>query len=141
MARVPASFGGRLACLLYDGMLVTGVVLAAALPFVGLTHRLDPDWTRPLLQVYVVAVVGGYFTLFWRKGQTLGMKTWGVELVAHDGGRPGWGRLWLRFALAVLNLALLGVGWWSALWHPQRQFLQDRIAGTRLVKALPRRHP
>jgi uncharacterized RDD family membrane protein YckC len=133
----PPSVARRLACVIYDGLLVVAVVFAAAFPFVGLTRHLAPALAVPLTQAYVLLVVAGYFTLFWRKGQTLAMKTWGFELVSAAGGRVSWGQAGLRFLLACLNLVLLGLGWWAAYLDPGRQFLQDQLAGTRLVRSTP----
>lgn len=124
--------GRRLACAFYDGLLVAALILVAAFPFVPLTQALDPAIAKALLQVYLILVAGGYFTLFWRKGQTLAMKTWKIRIESARGGTPSIRQAWLRYLLSCINLALLGVGWWSALFTPDRQFLQDRLAGTRL---------
>jgi uncharacterized RDD family membrane protein YckC len=77
-------------------------------------------------------IAGIYFTLFWRKGQTLAMKTWGIKLVSANGKPPSNRQLWLRYLLACLNLLILG--WWAALLRQDRQFLQDHFAGTRLER-------
>ena len=127
------SVGRRLLCVFYDGLLLVAVLLVASFPFVVLTQKLDPGLARHLMQVYLFMVAGGYFTLFWRKGQTLAMKTWRLRLEAASDGRPSWGRLWLRYVLAWANLATAGLGWWAAWFRDDRQFLQDRLAGTRLV--------
>lgn len=123
----------RLLCVLYDGLLLGAVLLVATFPFVALTQRLEPTLARHLLQAYLFLVAGGYFAVFWRKGQTLAMKTWRFRLETDTGGRPGWGQAGLRYLLAWANIALLGVGWWAAWFRADRQFLQDRLAGTRLV--------
>ena len=127
------SVGKRLLCALYDGLLLAAVLLVASFPFVALIRHLDPGLARHLMQGYLFLVMGGYFTLFWRKGQTLAMKTWRLRLENADGSQPGWGRLWLRYLLAWANLASLGLGWWVAWFRNDRQFLQDNLAGTRLV--------
>jgi uncharacterized RDD family membrane protein YckC len=44
----------------------------------------------------------------------------------------------LRFFLALLGLLLAGAGFWWALVDRDRQFLHDRLAGTRLVR-VPRK--
>jgi len=44
----------------------------------------------------------------------------------------------LRFSLALIGLLLAGVGFWWALFDRDRQFLHDRIVGTRLVR-VPRK--
>lgn len=127
------SLGRRLLCVLYDGLLLGAVLLVATFPFVALTQALEPTMARHLLQAYLFLVAGFYFTVFWRKGQTLAMKTWKLRMETDLGAQPGWGRAWLRYILAWVNLILLGTGWWAALFRADRQFLQDRLAGTRLL--------
>lgn len=127
------SLGRRLLCVLYDGLLLAAVLLVATFPFVALTQALDPAVARHLLQSYLFLVAGFYFTVFWRKGQTLAMKTWKMRLETDAGAPPGWSRAWIRYILAWVNLILLGMGWWAALFRADRQFLQDRLAGTRLL--------
>ena len=135
-AAAAPSLRRRLACAAYDALLLLAVWLVAAFPFVALSSSLPPTWARAAMQFYLFLVAGAYFSVFWRKGQTLAMKTWRIRIVdAQHGGMPSWPRLWLRYALAGLNLACLGCGWWLALLRHDRQFMQDRLAGTRLVNS------
>jgi uncharacterized RDD family membrane protein YckC len=74
-------------------------------------------------------VFAAYFLWCWlRGGQTLAMKAWHIRLV---GVTPA--RAIMRFLL----LALLPVSIAWALFDRDRQFLHDRLAGTRLVNAKP----
>ncbi len=123
----------RLLCVLYEGLLLLAVLFLAAFPFVAFTQGLPHALARHALQGYLFLVGGLYFTLFWRKGQTLAMKTWRIRIDSATGGAASLRQVWLRYFLACANLALGGVGWWSALFAADRQFLQDRLAGTRLV--------
>ena len=66
------------------------------------------------------------------------MKTWRIRLVTVDGSPLSLKQAALRFVLALLGLLLVGVGFWWALFDRDRQFLHDRIAGTRLVR-VPRK--
>ena len=120
--------------MLYDGLLLSAFVLFATFPFVMLTGSLERNLARHLLQAYVLLLAGGYFTFFWHRGQTLAMKTWKLRMETESGAPPDWRRAWLRYVLACANLMLLGLGWWSAPFRADRQFLQDRLAGTRLTK-------
>lgn len=124
----------RLACNLYESLVLIAVLFVAAFPVAALMSQLPPHIGVNLLRIYLFIVAGLYFTLFWRRGQTLAMKTWGIRLVAADGGPPSRAQVWLRYLLASLNLALLGVGWWAALLRHDRQFLHDRYAKTRLIR-------
>lgn len=148
----------RLACWLYEGMLMFGVVFIAGYLFSTLSqtrHALD---NRHGLQAFLFVVFGIYFTWFWAKGQTLAMKTWHIRVVDRHGQPLTQLRALLRYVLSWLwflpplaavapfslpagesTVLLLG---WVAVWatlsrfHPQRQFLHDALAGTRLVQAV-----
>jgi len=130
----PPSLGRRLACNLYEGLLLIAVLLIAGFPFAALVQQLPLEINIVLLRIYLFCIAGAYFALFWRKGQTLAMKTWRIRMVNQTGDAPGAAQVWLRFALASLNLALLGVGWWAALVRKDGQFLQDHYAGTKLER-------
>jgi len=130
------SLGRRLACNFYESLLLAAVLFVAAFPLAAVAPKLPPHIGITLLRIYLLLVAGIYLTLFWRKGQTLAMKTWGIRLVGKNGAPPSTAQVWLRYLLACLNLALLGIGWWAALLRKDRQFLQDRFAGTHLI-----RHP
>ncbi|MEY2620730.1 MAG: hypothetical protein RIT26_550 [Pseudomonadota bacterium] len=149
----------RLACWLYEGMLLFGVVFLADYLFSTLSqsrHALD---NRLGQQAFLFLVLGIYFTWFWHKGQTLAMKTWHIRIVQAHGGPVSQSRALLRYVLSwvwfIPSLALiwaldlpLGSGsvlifGWIAVWavlsrfHPERQFWHDAWAGTRLINSRP----
>ena len=132
----PPSLPRQLACNVYECMLLIALLFVAALPFVVFTMLLPPDLglilRESVLWIYLFGIAGLYFTFFWRKGQTLAMKTWGIKLVSASGKPLSKRQLWLRYLLACLNLLVLG--WWVALLRQDRQFLQDHFAGTRLER-------
>ena len=129
-----AGFGKRLASGLYELLILVALVFIATLPFSYIFGDATQGWKRHLLQAWVVFVVAAYFTWFWtRGGQTLPMKTWRFRVVRAD-GTPLTPLLALhRFALALLGLLALGLGFLWALVDRDRQFLHDRLAGTALV--------
>lgn len=150
----------RMACWVYEGMLLFAVVFIAGWLFSTLGQvRSGMDERRPLLQAFLFVVFGIYFSWFWSRGQTLAMKTWNIRAVDAAGRPLSQGRAllrylcsWLWFLPPLLALAPfhLGVGQyavvvfgWVAVWallsrfHPQRQFWHDALAGTRLIAAPP----
>jgi uncharacterized RDD family membrane protein YckC len=133
------SFLIRLSAMVYELLLVTAVVFVASfvvLPFVG---DLKTPWQRHLFQVWILLVVFVYFAAFWlRSGQTLAMKTWRIHLVDLEGGRISLRQAAGRFVLALLGLMLGGAGFLWALFDRDRQFLHDRLMGTRLMR-VPRK--
>jgi uncharacterized RDD family membrane protein YckC len=149
----------RLACWLYEGMLLFGVVFLADYLFSTLSqsrHALD---NRMGQQAFLFLVLGIYFTWFWHKGQTLAMKTWHIRIVDLQGSAVSQSRALGRYVLSwvwfIPSLALiwaldlpLGSGsvlifGWIAVWailsrfHPERQFWHDVWAGTRLIDSRP----
>ena len=63
------------------------------------------------------------------------MKTWRLKVVMHDGTELSRRRAALRYVLALLSVVCAGIGFLWPLIDPQRQYLHDRIAGTRIVNA------
>jgi len=133
-ARVPG-VARRLASALYDLLIVFALVLVATFPFIALVGDSTHGWRRYLLQLWVFVVAGAYFVGFWSHGgQTLPMKTWHIRLVdAQDGSAIGVVRAMHRYFLALLGTLALGLGFFWAIADRDRQFLHDRLAGTRLV--------
>jgi uncharacterized RDD family membrane protein YckC len=125
----------RLAAMTYEGTLLFGVAFVSTALFLlaaGGASGLE-GWRHLALRVYLGAVFAGYFLWCWlRGGQTLAMKAWHIRLVAPGHERVPPGKALLRFVLAVL-LVPSGIGILWALLDPERQFLHDRLAGTRLI--------
>jgi uncharacterized RDD family membrane protein YckC len=139
IAPTTAPFLVRIAAMIYESLLVTAVVFVVALPFLYIVSRAERGWVRHVFQLYLLGILFAYFSAFWlRSGQTLAMKTWRIRLVDRNGGRITFRQALLRFFLALLGLVLGGIGFWGALGDRDRQFLHDRIAGTRLVR-VPRK--
>lgn len=157
----------RLASLAYEALLLAAIVLVTgfvAAPFVspaaGREHALlvPGIGARILSGVAVFAAAGVYCVWSWSGGRrTLPMKTWRMALLRADGRfidaktaivryLSAWiGPLASLAAYAALERTGLGLhgGWliafnflWSAI-DRERQFLHDRIAGTRIVMAWP----
>lgn len=149
----------RFASMMYEGVLLFGIVFAAGYIFDTLTESHDAHMFRPIRQGVLFIAIGIYFLACWRKGQTLPMKTWNIRLAGADGTPPSFGRLLLRYLL-MWPLPLLGAlavqgasaltGYASTdllivfapftifIWtwfDKDGQFLHDRLAGTRLVDA------
>ena len=151
----------RLACFLYEGVLLFGIVMGAGLLYGLVTNQRHALIGLMGLRVFLFVVLGGYFVYFWsRRGQTLAMRTWHIRIVVADGTPPRPLRAALRYLLAwlwfmpalaalwlsglsgtgtVFTVLLTGVLAYAALtWlHPQRQYLHDALCGTRLVVARP----
>lgn len=142
---------------MYEGMLLLAIAFVTLYIVDSLTQRSDPQQWSYGIQALLFIALGVYFILnWWRKGQTLPMKTWGIRLCRNDGNKP---RLWQLLGRYVLAwcLPLLGaygvqvlsiqMGWPSVTilviftpflnfvyswFDAQGKFLHDRIMRTRL---------
>lgn len=144
--------------MMYEGVLLFGVVFLAGYLFDTLTQSRNALMLRHGRQAILFIAMGVYFVTCWRmRGQTLPMKTWNIRLVGADGRSPGTGLLLLRYILvwpvpllaAALVLAASRFTGYSStdllivfapftafIWtwfDPERQFLHDRLLGTRLI--------
>jgi uncharacterized RDD family membrane protein YckC len=63
-----------------------------------------------------------------------------VRLAQKDGSRLSIRQALLRYGIALCGCCLGGVAFWWALADRERQFLHDRLAGTRLFDSKPRRN-
>lgn len=149
----------RLACMVYETLLLSGVVFAAGFLFSILTQTRNALDNRLGMQIFLFVVLGGYFAWFWSKGQTLAMKTWHLHLQDESGQLISQNRAITRYLSAwvwitppVLMASLLGaepkatiamaviwIGIWFMLCYTRqdRQFLHDVWSGTKLVYIQP----
>ncbi len=158
-AVVAPSLSRRMACFVYEGMILFGIGLipgAIGALFVALTGHQHPLQSDTALRVITFTIYAVYFTWFWSvRGQTLPMQTWRIRVVTAQGAALTQPRALARFvascawfAPAALIASLNGWTRWQglgaiavgvvayallALLHPQRQFWHDVICGTRLI--------
>ena len=156
----------RLACFVYEGMLMFGMLLipgAIGALFFALTGQHHPLQSESALRVIAFVMFGIYFTYFWSsRGQTLPMQTWRLRVVTAEGGQLTQRRALLRYlascawfapaaSLAWANgwtgwrgLGAISIGCVAyallALLHPQRQFWHDALCRTRLINFAPVTH-
>jgi uncharacterized RDD family membrane protein YckC len=122
----------RLASMVYEAVLLFAVGFFAAWLFFFASGGRDATAgaARHLLQVFIGLVFAAYFLWSWlRGGQTLAMKAWRIRLVEVTPLKA-----LIRLVLAMLLVpTLISIVW--SLFDRDRQFLHDRLAGTRLTSA------
>lgn len=164
-APAPAGLWRRFASMMYEGILLFGVVFLASYLFDTLTQSRSGLTLRHGRQIVVFIAIGIYFILCWRaRGQTLPMKTWNIRLVDRDGRTPPMSRLVVRYILVwplplvfaqaifaishatgrpATDLLIVFAPFTLFIWpwlDADRQFLHDRLLGTRLVDVpIPRK--
>jgi len=150
----------RLISMVYETLLGFAVLFLPFLVFEIATHGSHTPTMEHMRQALAFLVLGAYFIHQWsRDGQTLAMKTWRLKLV-----RPGHSHLslqtaavryllsWMWVLPALLAALVLDLHKWQALgalgagillWSltafldKDRQFLHDKLTGTRLVQLPP----
>ena len=128
----------RLTSMLYEILLLLGVLaLTFMIPLLIVGAALNYTPPGSVLWVYVFLVLGVYFLWYWRTGgQTLAMQTWKLRIVNTEGEQISLRQGCIRYALAWPSVLLFGLGIVWALLDKERQFLHDRLAGTRIVLLL-----
>jgi uncharacterized RDD family membrane protein YckC len=120
--------------MLYESLLAFAVAFFAGWVFFFASGGKDATsgLLRIELQAFVVVALAAYFVWCWlRGGQTLAMKAWRIRLV---GLTPA--KALLRFLYALVFLPT-GISILWALFDRDRQFLHDRLAGTKLIFVPP----
>lgn len=155
--------GRRLAALIYEGLLLFGVLMLAGWLYGGLTQQRHALEGRLGLQVFLFLVLAIYFVWFWTHGgQTVALKAWRMKVVTASGVPLTQSRALARFALSWLwflpslgAIQLAGLHSGAAIGttivagalayavtiylHPQRQYLHDALCGTCIIDATPTR--
>jgi uncharacterized RDD family membrane protein YckC len=123
----------RFASLGYEAILLTPVLFIAAYLFLALTQAVRTPVLHAMFQLWLLGVLAIYFVYCWRRGgQTLAMKTWRIRVARKDGSTLSTREAIARFLLALWSLALFGAGFWWGFVDRERQFLHDRLVGSRL---------
>ncbi len=136
LAANAATLKRRFLSLVYEILILAAVLLLATLPLVFLTQGWAQHFARAALQLWLLLFCGAFYTWQWAgTGQTLPMKTWKLRVVRRDGAPPSHARAFVRYFAALISVATLGMGFLWALLDSDKQFLHDRLAGTRLVDA------
>ena len=125
----------RFAAMFYDSLLLAAVLFFAFIPFVVLFGDLAKQGYNPLSTLYMLAVALLYFGWQWTHGgQTLGMKTWKIRVVSLEDGAVSWKQATVRFLVAMVSWAALGLGFVWGLRDPDCLTWHDRASGTRMER-------
>jgi len=147
----------RLISMVYEILLGFAVLFLPFLVFEIATRASHAPAVEHARQALAFLVLGAYFIHSWtRKGQTLAMQTWRLQLVAPGRSHVSLHQAALRYLLSWMWVApalvvdylfqlerwhalyaiFAGIALWAltAFLDKDRQFLHDRLAGTRLVQ-------
>ena len=104
-ADIPASLPRRLAAMLYDGLLVTGIwMLLTFILVIARNDRVPPAIAFALLIGSAVVFCSFFWVMY---GRTLGMQAWNLRL--HSRAISGSARVTITQALARFTVLLPGI--------------------------------
>ena len=131
---MPVTLPRRLAAILYDSLLLAGVLFAASVPLVvtGGGRAIAPG--NPIYLAYLLLVAYGYFAVGWSHGgQTLGMQSWRVRLVSDSAAPFGYRRSLARFLGAIVSWLPCGAGFLWSLREPRGRSWHDLVSHSVLI--------
>lgn len=146
----------RLVCMVYEALLLFGVIFISVLAFDVVTQSKQTVTWRYVRELWIFSVAGLYFVFFWvRSGQTLAMKTWRIRLEDSQHRKIPLIKAIVRYCLAwmwflpglaiaaqlqlsplnsLLAVSICFLLWaLTAIFNDDKQFLHDKLAKTRLV--------
>jgi len=132
----------RLFAIIYDCFLLGALLFIASALVTALNHGKAVEPGNAIYPFFVLLLSGLsylYFAWFWiRGGQTLGMKTWRIQLQLDateknaDAG-IGWKLCAIRFLGAIISWCVIGMGFIWALVDKKKRCWHDLITKTVLI--------
>ncbi len=127
----------RLFAILYDSFLLMAIlfIISAIATALNQGKAVEPgDTLYPLLVFIIFTLSYLYFAWFWiNGGQTLGMKTWQIQLHAVDNSNIDRKTVAIRFVTAVFSWATGGLGFLWALLDRKNRCWHDLSSKTVLL--------
>ena len=112
----------RLFAIFYDSFLLIAILFIVSAVATALNNgkAVEPgDALYPIFVIFIFSLSYLYFAWFWiHVGQSLGMKTWHIQLQSCDpenngNGQIGWKVAAIRFFSAIISWGVFGLGF---LW-------------------------
>lgn len=123
----------RLMSFIYDALLCLAIAFVAGFCFIYLFGDATQGVKRTIFASYIYLCLGAYFMHCWTHGgQTLGLKTWRLQLQTKSLTPLSNIQAVKRYLLATLSLSFLGVGFLWRFFDIDQQYLHDRLLGLQL---------
>lgn len=124
----------RLAIMFYDTTLLTSVLFVATILILPLTKGEAVSSQNIIYPFYLFLVCYFYYVWQWTHGgQTLGMKSWKVQLQENDQVQVSWKNASLRFFISLPSILFFGAGLVWIVFDSEKKSIYDRYSNTKLV--------
>lgn len=143
----PVSLMKRFMAIIYDGFLLIAICfIVASLVSIITTYILNdlnaitkehPYYLlNQMIMLSTIFFTGfAFYVWFWSKGgQTLGMKTWMLQLVSDNGNEITRKQAVIRAITAVLSWSVLGLGFLWSLVDSKNRTWHDILSASHLVQ-------
>ena len=121
----------RFLAFIYDGLVVTALILLSGLVASVIQQGEAPAW---LTQMLITLSVGGYFWWSWSLGgKTAGMRAWRLRVVGLEGEAISKTMAFRRLVFCVVTIAPVGAILFTGWLSPIGQTVYDRLSGTRVI--------
>ncbi len=129
------SLSRRLAAILYDSLLLAGILFVATAIILPLNGGHAFNAGQYAYPGYLLIVSFFFFAWFWTHGgQTLGMRAWKIKLSTESGQNVNWLQSLVRFVAAILSWTTFGMGFVWILFDPKNNSWHDLASNTRLTR-------
>ena len=127
----------RIFAIFYDGFLLIAILFIVSAVATAFNQGKAIETDDIFYPLYVLVVFGLsylYFAWFWiNGGQSLGMKTWQIQLHSTRDQKIGWETVTIRFFGALFSWACAGMGFLWALIDKKNRCWHDLISNTELL--------
>ncbi len=127
----------RLFAIFYDGFLLAAILFIVAAIANGLNrgNAIEPGNAFYPVFVCIIFILSYlYFAWFWvHGGQTLGMKTWQIQLQSISSNKITWKTTAIRFICAIFSWSIFGLGFLWAFFDKKNRCWHDLISKTVLL--------
>ena len=128
-----ATLRRRFAAMIYDLLLLVGVLLVASAIAVAINR--GTAVSHPLYYLSIPVITFIFYGWFWTHGgQTLGLRTWKLQLTGISQEPVSWKQATIRYLAAFASFLPAGAGFFWMLFDRDRLTLHDRLSSTRIIK-------
>ena len=120
--------------MFYDSILLCSVFFLTTFILVAFRDAGEIESGNIIYNSFLILLAYLYFCWHWTKGrQTLGMRSWKIEIFDETNSTLNWKQASLRYFAALLSLLLLGLGFIWAIFDKDKLALHDRLSKTKLI--------
>ena len=130
----------RLTIVIYDGLLLAGVLFAAYAAIFAICLLLpefirSSVWLKQLQFAALVLISFLFYGWFWvNGGQTLGMRAWHLYVIKEDGKFINWKQAAIRYCAAILSWLCIGLGFAFILLNRNKKAWHDILSKSSIIK-------